>query len=907
MANTDRGRIPLPNLDDRTWQDLVDEARALIPKYAPQWTDHNPSDLGITLVELFAFLVEGLTYRLNRVPEKNYIAFLNLLGITCNPPTPAETYITFTATGDASVTVARGQQAQAPGTEMQSPIIFETDDEVVVLPVNMRMALLLAPSTSGLIQYTDVSTSLTRPPARGLTFFVPPGATTTLCLGFDRPTASELLLKSQLLRAVPASPTVQWTYSKSGDVLAWPTIPNAPLGTADSQGLISGLLQSGTLNLTIPADWTKQSPSDVWTTPPATLPDRQTTALAWIGLKIKNPTSTAFVYGFGPFGPIATVTMLLVLPDQTSTLSYKVVSAPTTAAGLTFTIPPNSQAQLCLGFSAPTASLNLAINLLRPAPPSVRWCYSSGTDSPADWKVLSINDAQAAAALLRQNGDVRVTVPPNPAWTKQSPSAWMTPPVPAVPAANPVPLAPAGTVVKDSLAWIGLKVTNPGTSPLQVGLDYLLFNSVSARTALTLAGPSLEASANPPRGRIDGVRGPVEILGISNGQPYQTFAFKNRPLFRRPGRGNPYDHTEIQVDGKVWGQADDFPFGAAEVYRLNPVTGEISFGTYDKNAPTASTGHGTIPPKGAQIAATRYRYVAAGAAGNVGAGTVGSLRTLAQGIIGVTNLFSAYDGADEQPVADAMRLAPDVLRTRDRAVTSEDYETLALAASSDIAISCCLGPQFHTDNSPAIPPGTDPNSVSTWQIGDPWTYGGIIRAPGTINLIIVPAQDATVPRPMPTQDLIFQVQSYLDLRREVTAQLRVVGPRYLPIQVNVQVFVSSAAITGGIIAGEQAVRDGLLQKINAFFHPTYGGPRGQGWQVGQQVFLTDLYKAIAPSEEIGFISQLTMKALSPLYRVPYDDSRDRPFPIGGQGPTVRLADYELVCSASEHMVDSKQI
>ena len=84
-----RGRIVPPNLDDRTWQDLVDEMRALIPKYAPQWTDHNPSDLGITLIELFAWLAEGVIYRLNQTPEKNYVAFLNLLGITRDPPTPA--------------------------------------------------------------------------------------------------------------------------------------------------------------------------------------------------------------------------------------------------------------------------------------------------------------------------------------------------------------------------------------------------------------------------------------------------------------------------------------------------------------------------------------------------------------------------------------------------------------------------------------------------------------------------------------------------------------------------------------------------------------------------------------------------------------------------------------------------
>jgi hypothetical protein len=57
MLTSERGRILPPNLDDRMWRDYVDEARALIPKYAPQWTDHNASDLGITLIELFAFLV----------------------------------------------------------------------------------------------------------------------------------------------------------------------------------------------------------------------------------------------------------------------------------------------------------------------------------------------------------------------------------------------------------------------------------------------------------------------------------------------------------------------------------------------------------------------------------------------------------------------------------------------------------------------------------------------------------------------------------------------------------------------------------------------------------------------------------------------------------------------------------
>jgi hypothetical protein len=71
--------LSLPNLDDRRYADLVEEARSLIPSYAPEWTNHNPSDPGITLVELFAYLTEMLVYRVNRVTDDNIRAFLKLI------------------------------------------------------------------------------------------------------------------------------------------------------------------------------------------------------------------------------------------------------------------------------------------------------------------------------------------------------------------------------------------------------------------------------------------------------------------------------------------------------------------------------------------------------------------------------------------------------------------------------------------------------------------------------------------------------------------------------------------------------------------------------------------------------------------------------------------------------------
>lgn len=73
--------LPIPNLDDITFDDLMKEAKALIPMYDKEWTNHNPSDPGITLLELFSWLCEMVIYRINQVPEKNYRNFLKLLNV----------------------------------------------------------------------------------------------------------------------------------------------------------------------------------------------------------------------------------------------------------------------------------------------------------------------------------------------------------------------------------------------------------------------------------------------------------------------------------------------------------------------------------------------------------------------------------------------------------------------------------------------------------------------------------------------------------------------------------------------------------------------------------------------------------------------------------------------------------
>jgi hypothetical protein len=126
--------IPTPKLDDRTYADIVDEAKRLIPRYCPEWTNHNPSDPGITLLELCAWMTELILYRLNRVPEKNYLAFLDMLGLKLQPAQPARALITFELTEGAERQVLRkGLQVATPQADDEEAVIFETQRDLVVL------------------------------------------------------------------------------------------------------------------------------------------------------------------------------------------------------------------------------------------------------------------------------------------------------------------------------------------------------------------------------------------------------------------------------------------------------------------------------------------------------------------------------------------------------------------------------------------------------------------------------------------------------------------------------------------------------------------------------------------------------------------------------------------------------
>jgi baseplate J-like protein len=130
--------IPSPKLDDRAFDDIVAEAVRLIPRYCPEWTNHNPSDPGITLIELAAWMTDVILYRLNRVPEKNYVAFLNLLGIKLKPPQAARALLTFILVeGAERQTVREGTQVATPQAADEDTVTFETTRDLLVTKVKL--------------------------------------------------------------------------------------------------------------------------------------------------------------------------------------------------------------------------------------------------------------------------------------------------------------------------------------------------------------------------------------------------------------------------------------------------------------------------------------------------------------------------------------------------------------------------------------------------------------------------------------------------------------------------------------------------------------------------------------------------------------------------------------------------
>lgn len=184
--------LPTPDLDDRKFQDILDEARRLIPRYCPEWTDHNLSDPGITLLELFSWMTDMLLYRLNRVPEKNYLKFLDLIGVAREPAHPATADVTFrlTAPQPQDIVIPRGTEVATVRTEAQEAIPFATERDLVIRVPRLTHVL----ACRGGTQFHDYRVAFEDPDQALGVFGDVPRVDDGLYLGFTTDLAGNTLL-----------------------------------------------------------------------------------------------------------------------------------------------------------------------------------------------------------------------------------------------------------------------------------------------------------------------------------------------------------------------------------------------------------------------------------------------------------------------------------------------------------------------------------------------------------------------------------------------------------------------------------------------------------------------------------------------------------------------------------------
>lgn len=135
--------LPAPNLDDRSFQDLVDEVKRLIQLRCPEWTDNNVADPGVTLIESFAYMVDQLIYRLNRVPDLNYIKFLDLLGEQLRPPSAAIAPVKFSLSVPkaTNVLIPAGALVSTERRGQEPPINFSTQADLDLVTVSLQAIL----------------------------------------------------------------------------------------------------------------------------------------------------------------------------------------------------------------------------------------------------------------------------------------------------------------------------------------------------------------------------------------------------------------------------------------------------------------------------------------------------------------------------------------------------------------------------------------------------------------------------------------------------------------------------------------------------------------------------------------------------------------------------------------------
>jgi len=733
--------LEAPNLDSRTFTDLVNEARDRIPRFTPDWTNLNDSDPGMTLVKLQAWLTETLLYEVNRVPELNYIKFLQLLNVKPKPAQAATTELQFTLKkldepdDPLRLFIPKNTQIQADDPDLTSPVIFETDSTLSAL--NAIVGSVIASQDSGLLLVSEFDAKKVL--LRFNKSFYPFGA---------NPDAGAICYVGILLR-----PHRKNTVDYSQDIF-----PSGELDIAvsavevfekDEQGnTLEGPLGQQSL---LPFEIEEQQDNLTWE--------------VYTGSDFSNDSDWETLHppvdesaGLSRSGHLRPM-----LPDDISQVSlHQLPREFWEDMGLKKT--PTSGQELIddlrdtgLQYDAENIK-DIPLEEIVPAASLEGISGSCGNPNELADALTSLG-----AELLTIGGIER--------------DVWLDLGVEYSDPAIPI----------YSMAWVRVRLLDADTYQPKV-LNGFHLNTVSATAAVT---------------RVE------ENLGNADGRPAQQFTLAKKPLYFSPETGAP----DIQLDvveaneSVSWSRVDDFFATGSDsaVYQLDETEGVITFG---------DGVNGRIPVAGSTIIVRSYRY-GGGDEGNVGTNTVTKIKTSLPQVDSVTNPRQASGGRSVESLDDAKLRAPHELKTRDRAVTAEDFAFLAKQTQ---------GVPVHT----AYALARTALDLSTQEF---------IEQVGAVTVVILPA-NAQQQTPQPTESQLDAVCKHLNSKRLITTELYVTGPRYLAVEsLEVEVRVLQSADL-------QAVSDEIYTKLLNYFDPLNGGEQGRGWPFGEDLYLGSIYELL---------------------------------------------------------------
>ncbi|MEM7802767.1 MAG: putative baseplate assembly protein, partial [Chloroflexota bacterium] len=384
-----------------------------------------------------------------------------------------------------------------------------------------------------------------------------------------------------------------------------------------------------------------------------------------------------------------------------------------------------------------------------------------------------------------------------------------------------------GRYLGESYYWLRIRVGQMGREERAAGI--LPYGASPRLKGLTVGSIGGSALATHSQLISD------EVLGYCTSEPGQRFFLHRTPVLDRlPG-----ETLEFEFDGEIetWEEVIDFSESGPDDlhFTLDSITGEVRLGAAIRQPDGQVRQYGAIPPFNARVLFTQYR-TGGGLEGNIEAGVLNTLKSSIPYIDRVVNRTNARGGLDAETVEQARVRAPMLLRSRERAVTAEDFEFLTQDTFPDLVARVrCLQPK-------------------------PSERGSAVH-PGQVYILVVPrvryeagylsANELEISEP----DLD-TINQFLDDRRLLTTRMHVRTPAYRWVSVK----VAAGAAPGSDAA---AVEMAILEQLYQFLNPLVGGPDGEGWEFGRDLFVADIYQALQGLPDVSFLRNVELYAATP--------------------------------------------